>query len=41
MKSFMTKVSVALTGLLATTYAFAGACCETGAACCLMGLSCC
>lgn len=41
MKALMFKTSVVLTSLLATTYAFAGTCCEVGAACCDMGLPCC
>ncbi|MCR2747292.1 hypothetical protein [Limnobacter parvus] len=41
MKSIITKTSVFLTSLLATTYAFAGSCCETGAICCAMAMPCC
>lgn len=41
MKSLMIKTSVLLTGILATTYAFAGTCCEAGAACCAVGMFCC
>lgn len=41
MKTLMLKASIVFTGLLATTYAFAGTCCEAGAACCTLGMPCC
>lgn len=41
MKTILTKTAVAFSGLLASTYAFAGTCCEVGAVCCSLGLPCC
>jgi hypothetical protein len=41
MKAVVAKTSVFLTGVLATTYAFAGSCCEVGAVCCALSMPCC
>ncbi len=41
MKTVFVKTAVLFSGLLASTYAFAGACCDAGALCCVMGMPCC
>ncbi len=41
MKTVLLKTGILLTGVLATTYAFAGTCCEAGALCCALNLPCC
>lgn len=41
MKTFKTKLAVGATAMLASTYAFAGTCCEALAVCCAMAMPCC